>query len=145
MQIREGVALAETALRNGGARSRYPIEAAIAALHAEAPRAQDTDWRQIAALYTLLLEIHPSPVVELNRAVAIAMVAGPESGLQLLSALTSAASLRDSHLLPAARAHLLLRLGRAEEARAHFERALALAGNTPERRFLEKKISSLSI
>jgi len=143
-QIREGCALAEAALRKGGANCRYAIEAAIAALHAEAARAEDTDWPQIAALYGVLLRTHPSAVIELNRAVAIAMADGAEAALPLLDGLQKGAALKDSHLLPAARAHLLRRLGRLDEARVHFEAALSLAVNSPERRFLEKRLAELS-
>ena len=142
-KIQEGLVLVEGALRAGGARSRYAIEAAIAALHAEAARYEDTDWRQIAVLYSLLLQIHPSPVVELNRAVAIAMVEGPETGLGLLGALESGGQLKGSHLLLGAQAHFLHRSGRIAEARDYFHRALELAGNGPERRFLQRRLATI--
>jgi RNA polymerase sigma-70 factor (ECF subfamily) len=139
-QIAEGAALAESALAAGGARP-YAVQAAIAALHAEAARAEDTDWRQIAALYEVLARIHPSPVVSLNRAVAVGMAEGPAAGLALLEGLDEA--LGEYHLLPAARADLLRRLGRWEEAAAEYRRALALAPSPPERRFLARRLDEV--
>jgi RNA polymerase sigma-70 factor (ECF subfamily) len=139
-QIAEGAALAESALAAGGARP-YAVQAAIAALHAEAARAEDTDWRQIAALYEVLARIHPSPVVSLNRAVAVGMAEGPAAGLALLEGLDEA--LGEYHLLPAARADLLRRLGRWEEAAAEYRRALALAPSAPERRFLARRLDEV--
>ncbi|HXT21205.1 MAG TPA: DUF6596 domain-containing protein [Thermoanaerobaculia bacterium] len=114
-QIAEGVPLAEAALREGGA-GFYAVQAAIAALHGEAARAEDTDWRQIAVLYALLLRVHPSPVVALNRAAAAAMAYGPRRGLELLAELETRGELAGYHLLPAAKADLLRRLGRSDEA-----------------------------
>src|SRR6185369_14668716 len=114
-EIEEGLALVAECLRRGGARP-YALQAAIAALHARAATAADTDWRQMAELYRLLLGIQPSPVVELNRAVAIAQAYGAEAGLQILDALEATGALPDYHLLPAARADLLRRLGHAAEA-----------------------------
>jgi len=139
-KIAEGSALVRQALR-GGAPGEYAVQAAIAALHAEAPSAGETDWPQIAALYGVLAGLHPSPVVELNRAVAIAMAEGPESGLALLNTL----ELPGYHLLPAARADLLRRLGRREEAAAAYRDALALVTNEAERRFLERRLAEVSI
>jgi RNA polymerase sigma-70 factor (ECF subfamily) len=136
-QIAEGVALAESALAEGGARP-YALQAAIAALHAEAPRAEATDWPQIAALYAELERVHPSPVVSLNRAVAVGMAEGPAAGLALLAELDDA--LAGYHLLPAARADLLRRLGRWTDAAAEYRRALALAPTAPERRLLARRL-----
>jgi RNA polymerase sigma-70 factor, ECF subfamily len=142
-QIEEGLALVEQALRSGPA-GAYGIQAAIAALHCRAPRAQDTDWRQIASLYALLAERAPSAVVELNHAVAVAMVDGPEQGLLLLDSLAARGELGSYHLLHSARADLLRRLGRTSEALRAYERALSLAGLEPERRFLERRIGELA-
>ncbi len=139
-QIAEGVALAESALKDGGARP-YAVQAAIAALHAEASRAADTDWPQIAALYEVLERVHPSPVVSLNRAVAVGMADGPVEGLRLLAALDAA--LPDYHLLPAARADLLRRLARWDDAAEEYRRALALVPSAPERRFLERRLREM--
>jgi RNA polymerase sigma-70 factor, ECF subfamily len=139
-QIAEGIALAEGALAEGGARP-YALQAAIAALHAEAARADDTDWPQIAALYEVLARTQPTAVVRLNRAVAIGMAHGPSAGLALLDELDDA--LTDYHWLPAARADLLRRLGRWSEAAHEYRRALALAANAPERRFFERRIAEM--
>ncbi len=140
-QIAEGVARVEAALRAGSA-GPFALQATIAALHARAKRPEDTDWRQIAALYGLLVRVQPSPVAELNRAVAVAMVDGPERGLLLLDALEARGVLSDYHLLPAARADLLRRLGRLNEAAASYRRALALVRTDPERRFLAQRLSA---
>ena len=142
-KIEEGLALVERALAPPGLPDAFSIQAAIAALHAQARRAEDTDWRQIAALYGVLLLVHPSPVVELNRAVAIAMAEGPEHGLRILDSLVARGALAGYHLLPAARAALLVRLGRLDEAIAAYRLALGLVQNTPERRFLEQRIAQL--
>ena len=143
-QIDEGAGLVEAALREGGhASGPYTIQAAIAALHAQAPSAGATDWKQIAALYDLLAGIYPSPVVELNRAVAVAMAGDVERGLRLVEELESGAQLEGYHLLSVARAELLRRLGRHTEARAWYEQALALVTNEAERRHLEKRLSDL--
>jgi len=139
-QIAEGIALAESALREGGA-GFYALQAAIAALHAQAKRAQDTDWRQIAELYAVLLRLHPSPVVELNHAVAVAMAEGPGQGLRLLDDLEGRGELRDYHPLSAARADLLRRLGRWADAAEAYRRALSLVANDPERRFLARRFA----
>jgi RNA polymerase sigma-70 factor (ECF subfamily) len=122
----------------------YTIQAAISALHAEAPTAAQTDWTQIVALYDVLLRSAPSPVIELNRAVAVAMRDNTESGLALIDAILQRGDLADYHLAHAARADLCRRLGRSAEARAAYERALALAQQEPERRFLSKRLRELS-
>ena len=136
-QIAEGVALTEAALREGGARP-YALQAAIAALHAEASAAEETDWRQIAALYRELERAQPTPVVRLNRAVAVGMAEGPAAGLALMEGLDDA--LPGFHLVPAARADLLRRLGRWPEARAEYRRALEAAPSEPDRRFLSRRL-----
>jgi RNA polymerase sigma-70 factor (ECF subfamily) len=143
-QIAEGLARVDSTLRAGRA-GPYAIQAAVAALHAAAPNAAETDWRQIAALYSLLLSRAPSAVVELNHAVAVAMVDGPQVGLLLMDAIAARGDLRDYHLLHAARADLLRRLERCDDARAAYETALGLATVEPERRFLERRISELQM
>ncbi|HEU4684558.1 MAG TPA: RNA polymerase sigma factor, partial [Nitrospira sp.] len=140
--IKEGVQLVERALSSRRFGS-YTLQAAIAAVHAEAPGTAETDWRQIVGLYDVLLRVEPSPVVELNRAVAVAMRDGPASGLELIDRILSRGQLRDYHLIHSARADLCRRLGKVDEARASYERALALTGQEPERRFLERKLSEL--
>jgi RNA polymerase sigma-70 factor (ECF subfamily) len=132
----------ETRLRAGPA-DAYALQAAISALHARAARAEETDWPQIAALYGRLFIIHPTPVVMLNHAVAVAMADGPGAGLRLLDQLVDRQLLRGYHLLPAARADLLRRLGRVAEAQAAYREALALVGNEAERRFLERRLAGL--
>jgi RNA polymerase sigma-70 factor, ECF subfamily len=141
-QIHEGLELTERALGRG-ARGPYALQAAIAALHAQAKRPEDTDWHQIAALYELLLREQPSPVVELNRAVAVAMASGPAEGLALLDALEQRGELKGYYLLPAARGDLLRRMGSWEPAREAYGNALALVGNEAERRFLEKRMAEV--
>jgi RNA polymerase sigma-70 factor (ECF subfamily) len=141
-QIREGIALVESALRDGGP-GFYALQAAIAALHAQAERSEETDWRQIAGLYGVLMRVRPSPVIELNRAAAVAMAEGPERGLAILDALEARGDLREYHLLPAARADLLRRLGRWSEAADAYRRALALVANAPERRFLDRRLAAV--
>ena len=142
-QIAEGVALVERALvsRRFGP---YTLQAAIAAVHAEAPDAASTDWPQIVALYNLLARAEPSAIIELNRAVAVAMRDGPEAGLALIDAIFARGELTDYHLAHAARADLCRRLGRIPEARSSYERALTLTQQEPERRFLEKRLQELS-
>jgi RNA polymerase sigma-70 factor (ECF subfamily) len=140
--IAEGAALVDEALR-AGPPGPYAIQAAIAALHAQAPRADRTDWPQIAALYGLLVRVHPTPVVELNRAVAIAMADGPERGLELLERLSASGDLERYHLLPAARADLLRRLDRRAEAAVAYRRALVLVANDAERRYLESRLAEV--
>ncbi|HXO18931.1 MAG TPA: DUF6596 domain-containing protein, partial [Thermoanaerobaculia bacterium] len=141
-EIAEGLTLLEESIRRGGARP-YALQAAIAALHARAATAAATDWRQMAELYGLLLEVQPSPVVELNRAVAVAQAYGEEAGLRLLDELESRGALPGYHLLPAARADLLRRLGRAGEAARAYRRALALAANPAEQRFLARRLAEV--
>lgn len=142
-RIAEGIALVERALRSQRFGS-YTLQAAIAAVHSEAPDVASTDWAQIAALYVLLARAEPSPVVELNRAVAVAMRDGPTAGLALIDALLARGELADYHLAHSARADLHRRLGNVAEARAAYENALALARQEPERRFLEKRLRELS-
>ena len=137
-QIAEGIALAERALAEGGARP-YAVQAAIAALHAEAVQAQETDWPQIAALYEVLERVQQTPIVRLNRAVAVGMAEGPAAGLTLLDGLDD--ELAHFHLLPAARADLLRRLGRHADAAMEYRRALALTPSPAERRFLERRLA----
>jgi RNA polymerase sigma-70 factor (ECF subfamily) len=138
-KIAEGAALVERALR-GRPPGKYAVQAAIAGLHARSPSAQETDWPQIAALYGVLSSIEPSPVVELNRAVAIAMADGIERGLALLDTI----HLPGYHLLPAARADLLRRLDRRSEAAAAYREALDLVTNEAERRFLERRLAEVT-
>jgi RNA polymerase sigma-70 factor (ECF subfamily) len=137
--IAEGLALLPGAL-SGAPPGPYAIEAAIAALHARAASPGETDWRQIEALYGMLQRVRPSPVVALNRAVAVAMSVGPEAGLPLVEELERSGALAGYHLLPAAKADLLRRLGRHAEAAESYRKALALAGNEAERRFLSGRI-----
>ncbi len=141
-QIREGTALIEQALR-AGARSTYALQASISALHANAITAEQTDWRQIAALYGILLQRYGSPVVEVNRAVAVAMAGDLEQGLALLGLIEERDELRDFHLLPAAQADLLRRLGRLPEAASAYRRALSLATNDVEIRFLRRRLAEM--
>jgi len=136
--IAEALPLVEEALREGP--GPFAVQAAIAALHCQAPRPEDTDWRQIVRLYGVLERLDPSPVVSLNRAVAIAMVDGPRAALALIDALAAAGDLEDYHLLHAARADLLRRLGASSDAAASYCRALALVTNDGERRFLERRL-----
>jgi RNA polymerase sigma-70 factor (ECF subfamily) len=141
--IEEGLALVQRALstRRFGP---YSLQAAVAAVHAEAATAQETDWAQIVGLYDVLLRADPSPVVELNRAVAIAMRNGPAEGLVLIDTILARGELTDYHFAHSARADLLRRLGRKEEAGAAYQRALALTQQGPERQFLERRIRELS-
>jgi RNA polymerase sigma-70 factor (ECF subfamily) len=141
-QIAEGIALTESALRSHrfGA---YTLQAAIAAVHAESSSTASTDWRQITLLYDRLLRIQPSPVVELNRAVAIAMCEGPEQGLRLVDALLERNELSNYHLAHSSRADLCRRLGRIPEARASYEKALALTVQESDRRFLARRLEEL--
>jgi RNA polymerase sigma-70 factor, ECF subfamily len=141
-QIGQGIALVEAALR-GRPPGPYAVQAAIAAVHSDAPTAAATDWPQIAALYGVLLSLQPSPVVELNHAVAVAMADGAERGLQLLDRLETRDALPSYHLLPVARAELLQRLGRFSEAAQAFRRALALTTNEAERRHIERRLASV--
>ena len=134
--IRRGLAALERAAQLGGARGPYARPAAIAACHARARTPEGTDWARIAALYELLAALSPSPVVELNRAVAVAMAFGPQAGLDLVEALNAEPSLKAYHLLPSVRGDLLARVGRFEEAAAEFERAASLTRNARERELL---------
>ena len=143
-QIKEGIALVERALSSHRF-GPYALQAAIAAVHAEAPTAAATDWQQIAGLYEVLLRAEPSPVIELNRAAAIAMRDGPEHGLKLIDAILARGELQEYHLSHAARADLLRRLGRKDEARAAYERALTRAIEEPERRLIERRLRELSL
>jgi RNA polymerase sigma-70 factor (ECF subfamily) len=141
-EIAEGIALTKRALSLGGI-GPYPLQAAIAALHAEAPTFADTDWRQIAALYAELARRHPSPIVELNRAVAVSMAEGPELGLALLDRLAAGEELRDYQPYHAARADLLRRAGHVDLAIAPYERALAAAPNQVARDYLSRRLAEL--
>jgi len=141
--IDEGRALVRSALR-GGRPGRFALQAAIAAVHAEAPRWNDTDWRQIVALYDLLLGAWPTPVVALNRAVAVAMADGPQAGLDEIGRIQSSSSLAGYRYLPAARADLLRRLGRSTEAAQAYRDALALTADSAERRFLLARLAQVT-
>ena len=140
-QIAEALPLVEKALRGGP--GPFAVEAAIAALHCEADRAEDTDWPQIVRLYDVLERLQPSPIVSLNRAVAVAMVEGPQAALALIDKLAATGELDGYHLLHATRADLLRRLGMSAEAAASYERALALVSNKSERRFLEGRLREM--
>jgi RNA polymerase sigma-70 factor (ECF subfamily) len=141
-EVAEARSLLRGALRRGTPGS-YQLQAAIAACHAEAPSAADTNWAQITALYDLLLKILPSPVVRLNRAVAVAMAGDPDTGLRLVDELAEEGSLPDYHLLEATRADLHRRRGERQQAVDAYERALAMAGAEPERRFLKRRLAEL--
>jgi RNA polymerase sigma-70 factor, ECF subfamily len=140
--IAEGTALVERSLASRRI-GPYTLQAAISAVHAEAPTAAATDWAQIVGLYDVLLRADPSPVVELNRAVAVAMRDGPAAGLALIDTLLAKGALAEYHLAHSARAELCRRLGRTADARASYERALALARQEPQRRFLERRLREL--
>jgi predicted RNA polymerase sigma factor len=140
--IRRGLAALERAERLGQALGPYALQAAIAACHARARTADATDWERIAALYDALAQVAPSPVVELNRAVAVSMAFGPAAGLEIVDGLLAEPSLRQYHLLPAVRADFLLKLGRLGEARAEFERAASLTRNARERTLLLDRAKS---
>jgi RNA polymerase sigma-70 factor, ECF subfamily len=141
-QIVEGVTLLERALASRRA-GPYTLQGTIAAVHAEAASAGATDWGEIVGLYDVLLQLEPSPVVELNRAVAVAMRDGPAAGLALIDAIQARGDLPDYHLAHAARADFCRRLGRTADARSSYERAIALAKQEPERRFLERRLADL--
>jgi RNA polymerase sigma-70 factor (ECF subfamily) len=141
-QIDEARARLEAALRHGRA-GPYQLQAAIAACHADAAGVADTDWDQIASLYDLLREVMPSPVVALNRAVAIAMTRGPAAGLEIIDDLEASGELAGYHLLDATRADLLRRLGRTDDAASAYRRARELAGSDAERRFLDRRLTEL--
>jgi predicted RNA polymerase sigma factor len=137
--IRRGLAALERAERLGGSLGPYALQAGIAACHARATTAADTDWTRIVALYDAVVQLAPSPVVELNRAVAVGMAFGPDAGLGLVDALVDEPSLKSYHLLPAVRGDLLRKLGRHKEARAEFERASSLTENRRERELLWRR------
>jgi RNA polymerase sigma factor (sigma-70 family) len=141
--IRRGFTAMLRARKIGGAPGPYLLQAAIAACHARARTAEDTDWAQIAALYEALAALLPTPVVQLNRAVALGMARGPRAGLDLVDTLLADPALRDYHLLPGVRGDLLLRLGRHAEARGEFQRAASLAGNAAERAFLRRRADQI--
>jgi RNA polymerase sigma factor (sigma-70 family) len=140
--IRRGLAALQRAEQLGGALGPYALQAAIAACHARARTAAETDWERIAALYDALAQLAPSPVVELNRAVAVAMAFGPAAGLELVDALTAEPSLQEYHLLPSVRGDLLAKLGRFDEARTEFERAASLTRNARERELLLERAAA---
>jgi RNA polymerase sigma-70 factor (ECF subfamily) len=137
--VTRGLVALERAMSLTAPLGPYALQAAIAACHARARTPEDTDWKQIVALYDALAQVMPSPVVELNRAVAVSMAFGPEAGLELVDALADEPSLRDYHLLPSVRGDLLAKLGRGHEARREFERAAALATNAHARRLLRER------
>jgi RNA polymerase sigma factor (sigma-70 family) len=141
--IRRGLAALARADRLGAERGPYVLQAAIAACHARARAADETDWARIAELYAELAERVPSPVIELNRAVAVSMAQGPQAGLELVDALTTEPTLRNYHLLPSVRGDFLKKLGRTDEARAEFERAASLTQNARERKLLLDRAAAL--
>jgi RNA polymerase sigma-70 factor (ECF subfamily) len=143
-QVAEGLERIEAALHAMVRPNTYAVQAAIAALHMRAQRYEDTDWPQIAALYEVLMRIHPSPVVELNHAVAVSMVDGPERALQLVDSIAKRGELNAYHMLPAVRADLLRRLGRRAEAVEAYQEALKSVELEPERRFLAARLAELS-
>ena len=143
-QMAEGLSRVETSLQTLVRASTYAVQAAIAALHMRAPRYEDTDWPQIAGLYEILMRIHPSPVIELNHAVAVAMVDGPERALRLVDSIAKRGELNGYHMLPAVRGNLLRRMGRQDEAAAAYRQALQNVDLEPERRFLAARLAELS-
>jgi RNA polymerase sigma-70 factor (ECF subfamily) len=143
-EIAEGLARLDAVLRDlNTPAGPYTVQAAIAAIHARADRPSDTDWHEIAELYAVLYELTPTPIVELNRAVAVAMSEGPEQGLGILHALDARGELPSHHLLPAAEADLLRRLGRYQAAAAAYRRALSLVTLEPERQFLIARLADV--
>ena len=143
-QIAEGLSRVEASLQALVRPSTYAVQAAIAALHMRAPRYEDTDWPQIAGLYEILMRIHPSPVIELNHAVAVSMVDGPEHALRLVDSIAKRGELNGYHMLPAVRGNLLRRMGRQDEAAAAYRQALQNVDLEPERRFLAARLAELS-
>jgi predicted RNA polymerase sigma factor len=141
--IRRGLAALAHAESLDGAEGPYALQAAIAACHARARRPEDTDWHRIAALYGVLARVTPSPVVELNRAVAVSMAQGPEAGLAVVDAVKDHPALRAYHHLPSVRGDLLRRMGRRDEARAELERAASLTENERERQLLMERLAQL--
>jgi RNA polymerase sigma-70 factor (ECF subfamily) len=142
-QITEGLSRVDAGLRSLVRPSTYAVQAAIAALHMQAERYEDTDWPQIAALYEVLVRIHPSPVIELNHAVAVSMVDGPERALRLVDSISQRGDLAGYHMLPAVRGDLLRRMGRRDEAIAAYRQALTSTELEPERRFLTARLAEL--
>ena len=142
--IRRGLAALERAEKLGGAGGPYALQAAIAACHARARTPEETDWGRIAVLYYALAQRAPSPIVELNRAVAVSMAFGPEAGLRIVDALTSEPSMQSYHLLPSVRGDLLAKMGRSDEARVEFERAASLTRNVREQKLLRERSEKLS-
>jgi predicted RNA polymerase sigma factor len=142
LQIRRGLRTLARACELGGACGFYVLQAAIVACHAEARTAADTDWRRIAGFYAELAAVVPSPIVELNRAVAVGMAEGPEAGLSIANGLMGEPALKSYHLLPSVRGDLLHKLGRYQEARAAFEAAAALAGNRREHDLLIRRAAA---
>jgi len=143
VQIAEGLSRVDAGLRSLTRPSTYAVQAAIAALHMQAQRYADTDWPQIAALYEVLVRIHPSPVIELNHAVAVSMVDGPERALRLVDSISQRGDLASYHMLPAVRGDLLRRMGRRDEAIAAYRQALTSTDLEPERRFLDARLAEL--
>jgi predicted RNA polymerase sigma factor len=143
--VHRGLAALERAEALRGALGPYTLQAAIAACHARARAPAETDWLRIVALYDALAVLAPSPVVELNRAVALAMAFGPAAGLEIVDELTEEPSLAGYHLLPSVRGDLLVKLGRLEEARAEFQRAASLTRNTRERNLLLARAAACSV
>jgi predicted RNA polymerase sigma factor len=141
--IRRGLAALGRAEALGGALGTYALQAAIAACHARATVAAETDWTRIAALYDALAQLAPSPIVELNRAVAVSMARGPAAGLEVVDALTSEPTLKAYHLLPAVRGDFLAKLGRVDEARAELQRAASLTRNAREQKLLLERAEQL--
>jgi predicted RNA polymerase sigma factor len=142
LAIRRGLASLARAERLGAALGPYTLQAAIAACHARARTAEETEWERIVALYDALAQLQPSPVVELNRAVAVSMAYGPEAALEIVDELAADGSLERYHLLPSVRGDLLRKLGRNEEAAAEFERAASLTQNEPERALLLERAAA---
>jgi predicted RNA polymerase sigma factor len=142
MLIRRGLAALDRCDALGGTRGPYALQGALAACHARARSAGATDWARIAALYDALSQVAPSPIVELNRAVAVGMALGPQAGLDIVDALREEPTLARYHLLPSVRGDLLAKLGRADEARAEFERAAAMTRNERERQLLLERAAS---
>ena len=142
--VGRGLAALERAQSTGGAVGPYTLQAAIAACHAQARVADETDWQRIVALYDGLAQLRPSPVVELNRAVAVGMAFGPAAGLELVDAVASDPALRGYHLLPTLRGDLLAKLGRNDQARAEFDRAVSLTQNARERAVLLERLAACS-
>lgn len=140
--IQRGLHALERADDLGGANGMYALQAAIAACHAQAQTGEETDWRRIVELYEQLAQVSPSPIVELNRAVAVAMAFGPQAGLELVDELNAEPSLKSYHLLPAVRGDFLFKLGRLDEARAEFERAADLTRNAREQKLLLDRAAS---